>query len=303
MEKEVLEKQKEKEEQIEEKKIEETEIEESVDDIEELQELQEEPEEKNVKYELVNAKMLKGETLYKAFTFITLAVVVVVSSSIAGLMFAKSAQKEQEAKQEEAPVVVEEEKKDIKLPVYSDEAKERMKNIYEPTGDEKVAYLTFDDGPSQNITPQILDILKNEDVKATFFVLGTRVEQCPELVRREYEEGHYIANHGYSHVYTSVYASTQSVLDEYNLTEEKIKAALEIPEYSSHLFRFPGGSEGGKYKNLKNEAKSLLEQNNIAFINWNCLTNDSVGNPTYESLINDFKITQNRKKQDSCFNA
>ena len=86
-------------------------------------------------------------------------------------------------------------------------------------------------------------------------------------------------------------------------TEEKIKEALQIPEYSSHLFRFPGGSEGGKYKKVKNDAKGVLESNNIAFINWNCLTNDSVGKPTYESIIKDFKITQNRKKQDSCSNA
>ena len=225
------------------------------------------------------------------------------SSSIAGIMFASSSKKKIEEKTEETPVVVEEEKKEVKLPQYTEEAKERMKTIYDNTGDEKIAYLTFDDGPSEKITPQVLDILKNEEVKATFFLLGSRVELYPDLVKREFEEGHYIANHGYSHVYTSIYSSAQAVLDEYNKTEEKIKEALQIPEYSSHLFRFPGGSEGGKYKKVKNDAKGVLESNNIAFINWNCLTNDSVGKPTYESIIKDFKITQNRKKQDSCSNA
>lgn len=246
-----------------------------------------------IRYELVNKHTFKRDTIYKLVTFASLAIVVMASSSIAGIMCASATNKELEHEPEETPVVVEE-KKEIKLPIYSEEAKERMKTIYDNTGDEKIAYLTFDDGPSEKITPQILETLKNEDVKATFFLLGSRVELYPELVKREFEEGHYIANHGYSHVYTSVYASAQSVLDEYNKTEEKIREALQIPEYSSHLFRFPGGSEGGKYKKIKNDAKGLLEENNVAFINWNCLTNDSVGKPTYESIINDFKITQNR---------
>ena len=260
-------------------------------------------EESKIRYELVNKNVFKRETIYKVVTFASLAIVVMASSSIAGIMFASSSKKKIEEKTEETPVVVEEEKKEVKLPQYTEEAKERMKTIYDNTGDEKIAYLTFDDGPSEKITPQVLDILKNEEVKATFFLLGSRVELYPDLVKREFEEGHYIANHGYSHVYTSIYSSAQAVLDEYNKTEEKIKEALQIPEYSSHLFRFPGGSEGGKYKKVKNDAKGVLESNNIAFINWNCLTNDSVGKPTYESIIKDFKITQNRKKQDSCSNA
>ncbi|MCI8396737.1 MAG: polysaccharide deacetylase family protein [Clostridia bacterium] len=260
-------------------------------------------EEAKIRYELVNKNVFKRDTIYKVVTFASLAIVVMASSSIAGIMFASSSKKKIEEKTEETPVVVEEEKKEVKLPQYTEEAKERMKTIYDNTGDEKIAYLTFDDGPSEKITPQVLDILKNEEVKATFFLLGSRVELYPDLVKREFEEGHYIANHGYSHVYTSIYSSAQAVLDEYNKTEEKIKEALQIPEYSSHLFRFPGGSEGGKYKKVKNDAKGVLESNNIAFINWNCLTNDSVGKPTYESIIKDFKITQNRKKQDSCSNA
>ena len=55
---------------------------------------------------------------------------------------------------------------------------------------EKVAYLTFDDGPNSSVTPKVLDILKEEDVKATFFVIGKYVEENPEIVKRAYEEGH-----------------------------------------------------------------------------------------------------------------
>ena len=129
------------------------------------------------------------------------------------------------------------------------------------------------------------------------------MELYPEILKQEYEEGHFIANHGYSHVYSNIYSSKEAVLEEYNNTERKIKEALGIEEYSSHLFRFPGGSEGGKYSRVKNEAKTYLEENGILYVNWNCLTNDSVGKPTHESLIKDFKITQKRKKQNRSFNA
>lgn len=56
-----------------------------------------------------------------------------------------------------------------------------------------------------------------------------------------------------------------------------------------------GGSEGGKYRDVKNEAKGLLEQNDICHINWNSLTNDSVGKPTYESIVGDLKLTTEGK--------
>ena len=82
------------------------------------------------------------------------------------------------------------------VPKQNPNAQAEITDIY--YSDEKVAYLTFDDGPSKNITPQILDILKQENIPATFFVLGSRVELNPDVLKREYEEGHYIANHGYS---------------------------------------------------------------------------------------------------------
>lgn len=266
-------------------------------------------EEKHLKLKIVKKSLLNKEVLYKVVTFGVLAIVVITCFSIAGIFYASSVKMEeergeelQEEKQEE--VASEEEQKNTKIPVYTEEAKERMKHIYEwAEGEEKIAYLTFDDGPSENITPQILETLKNEEVKATFFVLGSRVELRPDLVKREYEEGHYIANHGYSHVYTSIYSSPQAVLDEYNKAENKIKEAIGNSEYSSHLFRFPGGSEGGKYGKVKNAAKSLLEENDVSFINWNALTNDAVGKPTHESIVQDLKITSNRKRKNSSINA
>lgn len=158
------------------------------------------------------------------------------------------------------------------LPIANENSQQQIKDIY--SSDEKQIYLTFDDGPS-DLTPQILDILKEEDVKATFFLLGSRVDLKPEIVKREFEEGHFLANHGSSHQYGSIYSSPQATLDEYLSCEQSIRNAIGLPEYSSHMFRFPGGSSGGRYENTKAGSRKLLNENNIPFTNWNCLTGDA----------------------------
>lgn len=178
------------------------------------------------------------------------------------------------------------------LPIYSQEAKVRLNNIYH--SGEKAVYLTFDDGPSKTVTPLILDVLKQENVKATFFLLGSRVELNPSIVKREYQEGHYIANHGYSHVYPQIYSSIEAILDEYNKTRQAIQNAIGL-EYDGHLFRFPGGSTGGKYKKIKEESKQVLEENQIGYIDWNALTNDSAGAKTKEALIENMIETVGEK--------
>lgn len=124
-------------------------------------------------------------------------------------------------------------------PIITAEGIEKIKNIYH--SDYKRVFLTFDDGPSKTVTPEILRILDEYDVKATFFVLGSRVELYPDIVKEEYEKGHYIANHGYSHKYSYIYESVDNVLNEYRSTENIIRNALEKPDYYSNVFRFPGG--------------------------------------------------------------
>lgn len=179
---------------------------------------------------------------------------------------------------------------------FSQKSKDNIAHIYHNDTDEKIAYLTFDDGPSRTVTPLLLDLLKQENIKATFFLLGSRVELYPDLVKREYEEGHYIANHGYSHVYSSIYQSADAVLDEYTKTESAIQNILGKPDFKSHLFRFPGGSVGGKYKDIKAQAKELLAQNDIGYVDWNALTQDAAGKHTKEQLIENLKGTVGEKK-------
>lgn len=176
------------------------------------------------------------------------------------------------------------------VPEFNMEGQNKIKDIY--YSDEKQVYLTFDDGPSKSITPQVLDILKQYDVKATFFVLGARVDLYPDTLKRIYNEGHYIANHGYSHEYKSIYQNKDTVFQEYVECENSIKAALQNEDYNSYLFRFPGGSSGGRYSRIKAEAREHLNSYGIAYTNWNCLNGDAEGKKTKEDCIAEFISTK-----------
>ena len=187
-----------------------------------------------------------------------------------------------------------ERKRQEKLPKLTEEGKEFIKHIY--SSDTKRAFLTFDDGPSSN-TNQILDILNERGIKATFFVLGSNVEKNPEMVKRMYDEGHFIANHGYSHVYETIYQSPQAVLDEYNRCNQVVRDAIGEQEYNSHLFRFPGGLVGGKYADIKNQANDLLLQNDIVHVDWNALNGDSeTTSPTIEYEVQRIQETVGDKQ-------
>ena len=178
---------------------------------------------------------------------------------------------------------------------FTEEEKDRILHIYRSTGEKRV-FLTFDDGPSQSVTPLILDVLKQENVKATFFVLGNNTKYNPDLVKREFEEGHYIANHGYTHKYSTVYASPEATLDEYNFTQQAIRDALGNQNYKSKVFRFPGGSNGGHYHTAKQNSKAFLRENGIVHLDWNCLSKDAEGANTKEALMQNIIDTMGEKE-------
>ena len=101
-----------------------------------------------------------------------------------------------------------------------------------------IIFLTFDDGPSTNITPAVLDILKEKNVKATFFILDYNEEEEP-IIKREHEEGHTIGIHGYSHRYEDIYQSEETYMENITKLQEKIKLTTG---YNATITRFPGGS-------------------------------------------------------------
>jgi len=175
------------------------------------------------------------------------------------------------------------------IPSVDNKLQDRINSITK--SEEKVVYLTFDDGPSRKVTPHVLEILKRNDVKATFFVLGSRINYYPDLVKQEYEEGHYIANHGYSHVYSDIYSSQEAFMNEVYQTEDLIREAIGNENYTSHLVRFPGGSPGGKYADIKSQIKQTLNDNGFGYVDWNALTRDSEGNFSKEELIENCKKT------------
>lgn len=170
----------------------------------------------------------------------------------------------------------------------------KVDKIY--NSDYKRVFLTFDDGPSKSVTIPILDILKENNIKATFFTLGSNVNRYPEIVKRAYQEGHYIANHSYTHSYKDLYKSPQKVLEEYNKTEKAIRKAIGVENYNSRLFRFPGGSVGGKYDKNKKEAVKLLNENNIAHLDWNALTADTAGITDNNEMLKYLEKTIGNKK-------
>ena len=177
--------------------------------------------------------------------------------------------------------------------VISDEFKDKIDAL--TAGKEKIAYLTFDDGPNQSVTPKVLDILKEENVKATFFVIGKYVEEYPEIVKRAYEEGHYIANHGYDHNNATLYKSEKSFMEEIQKTDLAIGNAINIENYCSHIFRFPNGYMSSQNKDKKKQAILLLSKMNYTYIDWNCLNNDSMKKYSNEQLLNNLKKSSKDK--------
>lgn len=160
---------------------------------------------------------------------------------------------------------------------------------------EKIAYLTFDDGPTAKATPIILDILKEEDVKATFFVVGKHVKENPSIVKRAFDEGHYIANHGYSHNNHLLYSSLENFKKELINTDLEISKAIGKDDYCSHIFRFPNGYMSNMYKSQKKAALSILLDLNYVYVDWNCLNNDSETKYSNYQLLNNLKKSSKNK--------
>lgn len=130
----------------------------------------------------------------------------------------------------------------------------------------KIAYLTFDDGPNGN-TSKILDILKEYDVHATFFMIEPKTKNYKKVVERMVLENHYIASHSVTHDKNKVYKSPEALLNEMNTTRA---ALLSITGVDSHLIRVPYGSK----PYLTKEFRNALVDNNLKVWDWNVDSND-----------------------------
>lgn len=175
----------------------------------------------------------------------------------------------------------------VYLPLEADENATDAREIqnmltewnYQREDGKKIAYLTFDDGPSQYVTNEILDVLEEKDVKATFFVLGSMVEEndyAKESLKRIAMEGHAIANHGYSHRYDVLYpggiVNVDSFMNDMKQSENAMKEVLG-DSFSTDVIRFPGGH--GSWNTTAID--TVLEAQGYSYIDWNALNGDAEG--------------------------
>ena len=140
--------------------------------------------------------------------------------------------------------------------------------------EEKCCYLTFDDGPTKEVTPAVLDVLKEKGVHATFFMLGKMIDTNREIARRVYDEGHLLANHSYSHNYKDIYATGESFMAEIDRTQALIQEVTGEEPFK--LIRFPGGGHNaGSFAAEKQQYKLLLQQHGYYYADWNALNGDA----------------------------
>lgn len=185
---------------------------------------------------------------------------------------------------------------DVLYPMPPETVSDLLKAVDKQDGI-KTCYLTFDDGPTTSVTPRILDILRRYNVKATFFTVGSLLEANPDIARREYEEGHFLANHSYAHNYSKLYADSTAFMNEINATSALIKNIVGREDYPM-VFRFPGGGyNAGSYGEAKQTYKTVLESNGIRYCDWNALNGDAEGgSPTAAQLVERVKKTTKGKE-------
>lgn len=157
-----------------------------------------------------------------------------------------------------------------------------VKSIHK--GRKKAIALTFDDGPDPENTPRILAILKEKEVKATFFVIGKKVEKYPELLRQIDREGHIIANHSYSHHYLIALFSTERLRKDLKHCSEVIFQTLGK---SPAFFRPPFGVTNPRYR-------TVLKESNLQSIGWSLRSFDTRAKNKYQLIQNVISKLQKR---------
>ncbi len=162
----------------------------------------------------------------------------------------------------------------------------------------KVCYLTFDDGPSKNNTVKILDILKENGIKATFFVNKRSSGSYDYIYKRIVDEGHTIGNHTATHTYANVYTSVAGFMKEFNDLNQFVYQKTGV---YPQVFRFPGGSSNSVHKKYNAEImpllKKALSEIGVNYYDWNINSSDAnVGLQTVENIISASTNTKNRKR-------
>lgn len=157
----------------------------------------------------------------------------------------------------------------------------------------KVVFLTFDDGPSINNTKKIIHVLKENNVRATFFVIGALGEENKDVFLELSKNNMCIASHTYSHDYDEIYKSVESYMNDLKKCNDlisKVSKRKPVP-----YIRMPGGANNKVCnKNILDEIKNNLKDQGINYIGWNICGNDALGKnvPAYKIKNNIVKQTE-----------
>ncbi len=157
-----------------------------------------------------------------------------------------------------------------------------------------VMYLTFDDGPSKEHTDKVLDVLKEKNVKATFFLIGEYVEKYPETARRIAAEGHTIGIHCYRHDYGEIYANKESYLADFQKAWDVV---YKVTGVEAKLFRFPGGSVNAYNKGVREDIIAEMTARGFIYFDWNAGLEDAAGKYEPARLIKNARETTLGRKR------
>lgn len=148
--------------------------------------------------------------------------------------------------------------------------------------EQKVAYLTFDDGPSK-VTREVLKTLKEHNIHATFFLIGSQITaDMEEIVKQLAEDGHTIGIHTYTHKGKEIYQSKDAYLEDFEKAADRIE---EVTGQRPTIFRFPWGSTNKYLKSIGKDVITELESRGYTYYDWNVSAEDSVGKPTRDSIL------------------
>lgn len=150
----------------------------------------------------------------------------------------------------------------------------------------KVIYLTFDDGPSE-YTASLLDALKQNQVNATFFVVGTNVDKFPDIVKREYAEGNAVGIHSWTHEYPYIYANQANFFADFNKLKDRLTDMLGV---QPTICRFPGGSNNTVSMHygdphIMSQVVPQVTAMDIKYFDWNAYDGDADGKPETSAQV------------------
>jgi len=163
---------------------------------------------------------------------------------------------------------------------------------------QKVAYLTFDDGPSK-LTPELLSALNENHVTATFFVIGVHAEQYPGVLKEMVRYGDVIGVHSWTHKYSYIYKNTQNFLADFNRLKDYIREETGV---APKVCRFPGGTNNTvcfhySKGHIMQQIVPLVEGMGFKYYDWNVSSAEASSPPPSKDAIISSVVSQCKNKQ------